>query len=91
MPAAVVPEQHDLVKIMETADPALVSIAKSLLEGSDIWFVAEGEGASSLLPGSMGILPVVFLVDRDDAERAKVLLKELETDSDEGVVDPVDS
>jgi hypothetical protein len=78
--AAAPPESPDLVKVMETADPALISIAKSVLEGSGIWFVAQGEGASSLLPGSMGIFPVRFFVDRESVERAEVLLKELEVE-----------
>lgn len=39
-----------LVTVLETWDPALLAVVKSVLQGSAIDYVVEGEEAMSLLP-----------------------------------------
>ena len=74
----------DLVTVFETGDPALVALAKSLLEAEGIEFAAKGEGLQDILglgrfPGGSNVLagPVEFQVNAEDAEKAKSLLSGL--------------
>ncbi len=81
-------EKRELVTILETSDPALISVAKSLLEGSNIWYAAQGEGMSSLFPGTVAYHPVAFQVAREDEERARELFREFEYEMWEGPIEP---
>ncbi len=80
--------EREIVTILETADPALISVVKSLLEGSNIWYVAQGAAMSSLFPGPAGYHPVTFQVDREDEERARELLRELDYEMWDGPIEP---
>jgi hypothetical protein len=73
-----------LVPVLEATDPALVAIAKSLLEGEDIPYLLRGEAVQDLFgwgrvaTGYNVLVGVpVFFVREDDAERARELLKDL--------------
>lgn len=81
-------KKRELVTILETGDPALISVVKSLLDGSDIWYAAQGEAMSNLFPGVLAYPSVSFQVDREDGERARELLKELEPGMWEGPIEP---
>lgn len=76
----------DLITVFETGDPALVALAKSLLDSAGIEFVASGEALQDILglgrfPGGTNLLagPVTFQVSASDAERSKSLLSALES------------
>lgn len=60
--------------VLETRDPALVGVAKSLLEARGIEYFGVGENSASVLPGG---LKVRLRVDSDRAAEARELLKEL--------------
>ena len=84
----------DLVTVFETGDPALVSLAKSLLDSAGIDFSAKGEGLQDLLglgrfPGGSNLLtgPVAFQVGPNDAKKARSLLRDLQR-SGEGKGNP---
>ncbi|MGE3273794.1 MAG: DUF2007 domain-containing protein [Vicinamibacterales bacterium] len=72
------------VTIFETGNPAVLAVAKSLLEEAGITFFASGEGVQDLFAGgSIGGLnpfvgPVHVQVSAEDADRARELLAELE-------------
>ena len=74
----------DLVTVLETGDPVLVALAKSLLDSEGIEFAAKGEGVQDLFgagrfPGGTNLVtgPVAFQVDPADAAKAKALLHDL--------------
>jgi len=74
----------DLVDVFETGNPSLVLVAKSLLDSAGIEFVTRGEALQDLFgmgrfPASMSLIagPVIFQVDRKDAEDAAALLKDV--------------
>jgi hypothetical protein len=80
----------DLVTIFETGDPALVALAKSLLDSAGITFAAKGEALQDLLglgrfPGGSNLVagPVAFQVRPGDAEKAKSLLGDLRLGEEE--------
>lgn len=73
-----------LVPIFQTADAALIALAKSLLDGEGIDYLVRGEGVQDLFGAGRfgsGFNPItgspVFIVREDDAERARELLKDL--------------
>ena len=75
----------DLVTVFETGDPALVALAKSLLDSAGIEFAAKGDALQDILglgrfPAGANLLagPVTFEVLAGDAERAKSLLSDLQ-------------
>ena len=77
-----------LTTVLSTGDPALIAMAKSLLDGEGIEYLLRGEGLQNLFGwGSVGtgynILtgPAEFVVRSDDAERARQLLHDLVTPS----------
>lgn len=78
-------EEHDLlVTVLATRDPALIAIAKSLLDDADIQYLAKGEATNALFGGALtGFNPTASLVQiqvhRDDAADARELLKDLLT------------
>jgi hypothetical protein len=74
----------DSVTVFETGDPALVALAKSLLDSAEIDFTTSGEAIQDLFglgrfPGGVNLVagPVLFRVQPDDAERARSLLRDL--------------
>ena len=79
------PSDHDdLVTILETADVNLLAVIKSILQGAEISFLVQGEGALSLLPiGRLGGpftrrgLGAAIMVAKEDAEIARELLSEI--------------
>ena len=78
----------DLVTVLETSNPALVALAKSLLDSEGIEFAAKGEGVQDLFgmgrfPGGANLVtgPVAFQVDPADAVKAKALLSDLEREA----------
>lgn len=78
------PEPHlELVPVFRTVDAGLVALAKSLLEGEGIEYMARGEGLQDLfgwgrLAGFNPVVgPVEFVVRSDDAPRVRSLLRDL--------------
>jgi Putative prokaryotic signal transducing protein len=74
----------DLVTVLETGDPGIIAVARSLLDSAGIEFTTKGEALQDLLglgrfPGGANALagPVVFQVRPEDAEQARSLLSEL--------------
>ena len=73
-----------LVPVFQTGNPALIALAKSLLEAEGIEYYVRGEGLQDLFAYGrlgLGFNPVtgspVFLVREDDAAEARELLGEL--------------
>ncbi len=60
--------------VLETNDPGLLGVAKSLLEAAGIPFFAKGEALSIAFGGG----PVKLQVPGDKAAEARALLAELE-------------
>ena len=73
----------ELVPVLATGDPALIAVAKSLLEGEHIDYFVRGDdlqnlfGLGSLTGFSYAMGPAEFCVRAEDAERARVLLADL--------------
>ena len=71
------------VTVFETGNPAVLAVAKSLLEEADITFFASGEGIQDLFAGgSIGgfnplVGPVHLQVPAEDADRARAVLRAL--------------
>jgi len=64
-----------MVEILTTFDPGELAVAKSILDGENIPYLAQGEEFSIVRGG--GTLSVRMLVPEEAAERAKELIKEL--------------
>jgi Putative prokaryotic signal transducing protein len=74
----------ELVTVFRTGDAGLIALAKSLLEGEAIEYLARGDGLQDLFGwGRLGssfnyiVGPVEFVVRSDDAPRARALLRDL--------------
>jgi hypothetical protein len=74
----------ELVPVFRTGDAGLIALAKSLLEGEGIEYLARGEGLQDLFGGGrLGggfnyvVGPVEFVVRSDDAPRVRALLRDL--------------
>jgi len=66
---------HIMLEIMRSTDPTEIAFASALLSGEDIEvFVLDVH--MSVLEGSIGILPRRMLVRREDAARARVVLRD---------------
>lgn len=81
-------DQGELVAILETTDPTLLPVIKSILRGAGILFTVQGEEAMSLLPVGELLGPFArrglaarVLVKPEDEEVARGLLQELEADA----------
>ena len=80
-------QSSEPVTVLESGDPALLAIAKSLLESAGIQYFAKGEGVQDLFAaGRFGgfnpfVGPVQLQVAAKDGERAQELLHNLETGS----------
>ena len=75
-----------LTAVFCTGDPALIALAKSLLDGEGIEYLVRGEGVQDLFGGGRigagyNIItgPAEFVVRADNAERARDLLHDLMT------------
>jgi hypothetical protein len=68
------PEFIELITAFETRNPALISIAKSLLKNVRIRYFAKGEGPQAVLSGGL----IQIQVAKEDEARAKELLEDLE-------------
>jgi hypothetical protein len=73
-----------LVPVFATGEAALIAVAKSLLEAEEIDYFVRGEGLSDLFGyGRITTYnfvlgrPPEFMVRKEDAERARELLKDL--------------
>ena len=81
-------ESDEPVTVLETGDPALLAVAKSLLEDANIPFFAKGEGIQDLFgAGRLGGFnpitgPVELQVSADDAAEARSVLIELTRQAD---------
>jgi hypothetical protein len=73
----------ELVCVLATGNPALIAIAKSLLDGDQIDYFVKGDalqdlfGLGRVTNYSFAMGPPEFWVRTDDAERARVLLADL--------------
>lgn len=80
-------DSKPLVTVLETSDPGLLAVAKSILEDARIPHAAAGEGLQSLFGlGQIVFNPLVgavrLQVASEDATEAKALLRELQTKAD---------
>jgi hypothetical protein len=79
-------QKSEPVTVFETSNPAVLAVAKSLLESAEIPFYAAGENIQSLFGlGTYGGFnpitgPVRIEVSADDAADAKALLSDLDPD-----------
>ena len=76
-------DSNDLVTVLETADINLLAVIKSILDGSAIPYLIQGEEALNLLPvGKLGGpfarrgLGAAVMVPPEHAEVARELLKQ---------------
>ncbi|MBB3949635.1 DUF2007 domain-containing protein [Aureimonas jatrophae] len=66
-----------MLELIRTNDPVLLSFAQSLLKDAGIaHFLADAH--MSVLDGSIGVLPRRLLVDRNEIDRARRLLRDAE-------------
>ena len=77
---------NDPITLLESGDPALLAVAKSLLEAASIQYFAKGEGVQDLFgAGRFGTGfspftgPIQLQVAADDAEEATTILRDLST------------
>jgi hypothetical protein len=81
----VLPEEEpdeDMVPVLQTTDPFLLSMTRSALDNEGIPFVVQGEEASGLFP-----VDAVVLVTPDHEEEARTVIDELDVafqEEDEG-------
>lgn len=80
-------QSDDPVTVLESADPGLLAVAKSLLEDASIEYFAKNEGVQDLFAfGRFGtgfnplVGPVQLQVAAEDAEEASALLRDLVTE-----------
>jgi len=77
------PEYVDFVTVFESGNPALIAMAKSLLECAEIQYFVNGEQSQDLFGGHMvyGLNPVVgateIQVAEDDVEEALTLMEDM--------------
>jgi hypothetical protein len=65
--------EEDMVPVLQTSDPFLLSMARSALDNEGIPFVVQGEEASGLFP-----VDAVVLVTPDQEEEARTVIDELD-------------
>ena len=68
----------ELVNVFDSANPGLLALAKSLLEGAGIECLAVGENAGAVFSGNPFLGKVRLDVAKDRAEEATALLAELQ-------------
>jgi hypothetical protein len=64
----------ELERVFESTNPALVAMAKSLLDAAGIEYVTSGEGTQI----EFGAIPVRIQVKKEKHAEAKALLEDLE-------------
>jgi len=76
----------DVVTVFETGNPALIALAKSILDGAEISYMVKGEDLQALFgAGQLGtgfnlvVGPVQIQVRRKDEAVARQLLDEIDT------------
>ena len=75
-------EDVELVTVLDTGNPGLVAVAKSVLDGSDILYIVEGEGQLGVFGvGLSPKSPVRIKVRQEDEAAARELLSEVEEES----------
>ncbi len=75
-------EDIELVTVLDTGNPGLVAVAKSVLDGSDILYIVEGEVQLGLFGvGLSNKSPVRIKVRQEDEAAARELLSEVEEES----------
>ena len=80
-------EHAEPVTVFESGDPAVLAVAKSLLEEAGIAYYAAGEGLQNLFGmGAIGgfnpiVGPVRIEVSREDAREAREVLARLDRDA----------
>jgi hypothetical protein len=89
LPARDVHPDLELIAVFETADPALLPVAKSVLEAAEIPFFVQGDEAMGLLPvgrfatgltqKGQGMVAIIH-VDKDHEEGAREVLSPLESE-----------
>ncbi len=67
--------EHEPVTVLETNDPALIAVAKSILTAAEIPFFAKGEEMVTLIGQGFG--PVEIQVSPEDAADAHAALIDL--------------
>lgn len=79
------PHPADLVTVFSSSNPALIPLAKSLLESAGIEFTTKGEFIQDWIgwgrfPAGVNVVtgPIEFQVDSGNAEEARELLRDLE-------------
>ena len=80
---------EDLVTVLTTRDPAVIAIAKSILDGAGIQHAAIGETANALFGGALaGFNATASLVrirvHKTDSENVHELLKDLSEQKPQG-------
>ena len=79
---AVGSEDFELVTVLDTGNPGLVAVAKSVLDGSDILYIVEGEVQIGLFGvGLPNKSPVRIKVRQEDEAAARELLSEVEEEA----------
>lgn len=75
-----------LTTVFASGDPALIAVAKSLLDAEQIDYLVRGDGVQDLFGwGRMGAGynivtgPAQFVVREEDAQRVRELLRDLST------------
>jgi len=94
VPASSQPGHHDvqLATVFASGDPALIALARSLLDAAEIPFTTKGEGIQDLfgwgrMPGSYSVVagPVEFQVNEEDVADARALLEDLHESNQDSV------
>ena len=77
-------QDEELVRVLSVGDPVVVALAKSILDEADIYYVSQGEILQDLIAsGRIGGLnqvagSVEIFVGKEDADRARELLEDIE-------------
>ena len=76
----------ELVTVFDSTNPALIGIAKTVLESASIEFLAVGEDGARVFSGNPFLGHVRLQVEKNRAEEAEALLSEI-SESDEPLED----
>ena len=67
----------ELVRVFSSADPAVIAVAKSLLDAEQIDYSLRNQDLQSVFGPNFVVNPPEFWVRQEDADRARELLKDL--------------
>ena len=76
----------ELVTVFDSTNPALIGIAKTVLDAAGIEFLAAGEDAAGVFSGNPFLGHVRLQVEKNRSEEAGALLSEI-SESDEPLED----